>query len=120
MFDKYVGLFIEDERPCWKLVRMVLSEQAGKNFPSYDEDDTEGHSIAGHAASYPEVKLQDARALDVAILMTANLENGKYIFRPLHVGIFCNSFQILHINKGQQSVVQFAKELKIHSILRVT
>lgn len=120
MLDQYVGLKIEDDRPCWKLVRLVLKEQAGINLPSYDDEDRNGSSIETYAASYKTIMMHEARALDVAILLTALRENDKYVFRPAHIGIFCNSFQILHIERGNLSRTQLAKELKIHSILRVT
>ena len=120
MFDKYVGLAVHGERPCWQLVRRVLKEQAGLDMPSYEQDDHNGSTIQNHARAFKEVPVSLARALDVAIIMNAQLENGKYVFRPVHVGIFCNTFQILHVNRGQLSCVQPVKEFKIHSILRVT
>lgn len=104
---------------CWGLVRCVLYEQHGYLLPSYDEDDPGGATISFHASSWPNVLLEDAKEFDVAILYRPVRINLRWENKPNHIGIFVNSKSILHINEGSQSIVQPAKELKIHSILRV-
>jgi len=118
ILDQYVGLRISEPRPCWKLVRKVLREQAGIELPSYDDDDPEGRSIESRAADFKTVALSDAKPLDVAVLFTDVRCGLGWKSAPVHVGIFVDAKRILHIEEGHASRVQPASELRIHSIVR--
>lgn len=124
MLDRYVGLPYKKKGrdrngiDCYGLVRLVLWDLLGQNWPSYLEEDPDGSTIVKLASALE--KVEEPRRFDIAIIMIAKREGGKYVFRPTHMGIFCNAFQVLHIEDGSFSRVQPAKELKINSILRVT
>lgn len=125
--DKYVGLpykLMGRDRlgtDCYGIVRMVLKEMEGQDWPSYFEEDPEGSTITQLTSNLKHIELDQARDLDVAIILMRHLnENKVWELRPIHMGIFVDSKRILHIETGQLSRVQLAKELFIHSILRVT
>lgn len=118
--DRFVGLRIDGPRPCWQLVRSVLDEQANIQLPSYEDDDPNGWTIEGRAAEYKTVSLPEARALDVAILMTDVRVGLLWKSVPAHIGIFTDAKNILHVEEGMCSRVQPASDLRIHSIVRVT
>lgn len=119
VFDQYVGLRIVEARPCWKLVRRVLFEQARIDLPTYDEDDAEGRSIESRAADFVEVPLSEAKPLDVAILFTDVRCGLGWKSAPVHIGVFVDAKRILHIEEGVSSRVQPASDLRIHSIVRI-
>lgn len=105
---------------CYGLVRLVLHEQSGILLPSYSEDDPDGWSIEGHAVAYRKVSLPDAKPLDVAILYTDVRAGLTWKSAPVHIGVFVDAKNILHVEEGMCSRVQPALELRIHSIVRVT
>lgn len=123
--DAYVGMPYKsmgrDENgiDCWGLVRFVLLKEKGLNLPAYNEDDSDGATIAFHARKWPSVQIKDAKEFDVAILLRPVVINHRWVNKPNHIGIFVNEKSILHINEKSYSIVQFAKQLKIHRILRV-
>lgn len=118
--DRFVGLRGVGKRPCWNLVRSILDEQAGIELPSYEDDDPNGWTIEGRAADYKSVLISEARALDVAILMTDVRVGLIWKSVPAHIGIFTDAKNILHVEEGFCSRVQPAADLRIHSIVRVT
>ncbi len=103
---------------CWGLVRLVLHEQSGILLPSYSEDDPDGWSIESHAVAYK--KITDPKPLDVAILLTDVRAGLIWKSAPIHIGIFTDAKNILHVEEGMCSRVQPASDLRIHSIVRVT
>lgn len=106
---------------CYGLVRLVLKKIVGQNWPSYCEEDPEGSTITQLASNLKHIKIEEARELDVAIILMSHLNNAKvWEMRPTHMGIFVDGKRILHIDEGRLSRVQMAKEINIHSILRVT
>jgi len=122
--DVYVGISFKrmgrdaTGLDCWGLTRLVLHEQSGILLPSYSEDDPDGWSIEAHAA--PHKTVTDPKALDVAILFTDVRAGLGWKQAPVHIGIFVDAKNIMHIEEGMCSRVQPASELRIHSIVRVT
>lgn len=119
--DEYVGLPFElggrtrEGLDCWGLVRLVLVEQTGILYPSYRQDDAQ--MIVEHANKYRTVK--EPKVLDVAILLTEIQDkDNQWIFAPVHVGIFVNADQVLHIQKDSLSRVQPKHHLRIHRVIR--
>lgn len=121
--DRFVGLpFKRMGRDaagldCWGLVRLVLAEQAAIILPSYSKDDPDGWSIEAHAA--PHKTVTEAKALDVAILFTDVKSGLGWKSVPIHIGIFTDAKNILHVEEGFSSRVQPAADLRVHSIVRV-
>lgn len=103
---------------CYGLVRLVLHEQHGILLPSYSEDDPDGWSIEGHAIAHR--KVTEPKPLDVAILYTDVRVGLTWKSAPVHIGIFINEKNILHVEEGMCSRAQPASDLRIHSIVRVT
>jgi hypothetical protein len=103
---------------CFGLIRLVLHELAGVLLPSYSEDDPDGWSIESHAVAHRHVT--DPKPLDVAILFTDVRAGLTWKSAPVHIGVFIDAKNILHIEEGFCSRVQPASELRIHSIVRVT
>lgn len=119
--DDYVGLPFkfkgrtrEEGLDCWGLVRLVLIEQTGIMYPSYREDSR--FQILDYSIDYLEVK--QPTVLDVAILLTEVQDKETWILAPVHMGIFVNSDQILHIQTGRLSRVQHSRHLRIHKVIR--
>lgn len=124
--DRFVGLpykVMGRDRhglDCYGLVRLVLAEEAGHIFPSYLDEDPDGATIADRARAFSTVSHGEAKPLDVAIMLTQQLENNQWVFRPIHMGIYVKPDRVLHIDKGHSSRVQHVSKLKIESVLRVT
>lgn len=120
--DDYVGLPFklggrtrEEGLDCWGLVRLVLIEQTGILYPAW-RDSTQ-LQIMDHSNVYRTVK--EPKVLDVAILNTeVKNKQDEWVLAPVHVGIFVSSDQILHIQTGHLSRVQYSRHLRIHRVIR--
>lgn len=91
-YDREKGLF------CWSLARLVMAEQFGVELPKAP------HSARNRARDgmtrgivdfldYEEVALAEARCGDVAQMLT--MHKGKWL--PVHVGVFVDPHNILHL-----------------------
>src|SRR6185295_4866417 len=104
--DDYVGLkFRRGGRDaggvdCWGLVRLVLDEQAGVKLPRYDDEDPDGWTIATHAIAHKHIQLFEVKTLDVAILFTDVRAGLTWKSAPVHIGVFVDAKNILHIEEG--------------------
>ncbi len=124
--DDYVGLPFKrmgrdrSGSDCWGLVRLVIHEQLGILLPSYSGDDPDGGSIADRAIGHRKIPLGHVNPLDIAILLTDVRAGLTWKSAPVHIGVFVDAKNILHVEEGMCSRVQPASELRIHSIVRVT
>lgn len=114
---RYVGLPFKSDGltreglHCWGLVRLVLSEQAGIEVPSYGEDTADDllaaarHFRAGAGAAETWTRVETPRLFDV-VLMTA-MEQVEGVSRrlPAHCGIAVSPSHLLHVWEATASVV---------------
>lgn len=124
--DEFVGLPHKERGrarsgiDCYGITWLVLGEKAGKWFPRFDDEDPKGSSILSLTGTYSTVELKDARAFDVAVLFTDVLVGLAWKSKPIHMGIFVDAKNILHIEEGVCSRIEPTTDLRIHSIVRVT
>lgn len=121
--EDYLGLphknlgFDRDGVSCYGLVRLVLGERSGNWFPTYKGEGK--RSILRHSQTYKRVSLEEAKELDVAIMLSEFLDNGNWIMAPIHMGIFITSKFILHVNVSHSSRIDCLDDLRIHEVIRV-
>lgn len=108
-YGEYVGIpFVDAGRTkegcdCWGLVRIVLQERFGKTLPAFDD-----YEKATREAGEREVELG---LKTLPLRKTEEPEEGDIVLmrargKLCHTGIYLGNGEILHTNRGTDSVIE--------------
>lgn len=106
MARPYLGLpFVRGGRDragldCWGLVRLVLSDLADLDLPSYDGCYSEADAIRAAKRGGDWLPITSPQAFDVMVMLTPVAGFGVV---PLHVGVMLSPRMLLHIDEGRPS-----------------
>lgn len=115
--DEYVGLPAEEPNPCWLLVRRVLIDMTGLNFPAYDHAGPE--AVARETQGCIVVQEGEERPLDIAIMNTEVRRGMGWERAPAHMGIVVGKGQVLHVHRGGTSRIDELRRLGVARLLRL-
>ncbi len=103
---------------CYGLLRLVWAEVAGVILPRHDGCCDEAGTIARESMAFTEVAADEARPLDAVIMNTDVMECGKWVQRPLHMGVVAAPGWVLHIEHHRLSRIDRAAGLRVVKYLR--
>jgi len=99
---------------CWGLVRLVLSERYGKHLPSFGGEYASASDAATVSRIFDERRpMVDATRLDAP-------EEGAVVLMlrrglPLHVGVMVDARNVLHVERGTDSIVERIDNTRLRS-----
>jgi len=117
--DEYVGLPAEEPHPCWLLVRRVLHDMTGLNFPAFDSLPDGPDAVARETQGCLVVQPGEERPLDIAIMNTEVHQGIGWAWLPAHMGIVVGKGQVLHVHRGGSSRIDELRRLGVARLLRL-
>lgn len=108
--SKYVGIPFSETGltaagcHCWGLVRLVLSQEADVDVPSYGEHSAADLVAAARRMNAPPpvwTRVNTPRMFDVVLMTAMDKQHGRLV---AHAGIMSSNFDVLHVWRATDAV----------------
>ena len=117
--DAYVGLPAEEPHPCWLLVRRVLIDMTGLQFPAFDGVAATPEVVSHETRGCVVVQDGEERPLDIAIINTEVRKGLGWEWAPAHMGIVVGKGQLLHVHRGGSARIDDLRRQSVARLLRL-